>query len=226
MTRSRIQHTWLPVLAFVGFGGVTWPVWRRLWREWMSNDDYSHSILIVPIVLFLTLQRTRNDKCLAEAPARPGICGLALLAPSLLLYRSFLQNRTLYLAAFAMIGMIAGLIRSLAGLLVLRKLAFPAAYLALTIPTPDGDRITLPLAMVTGVCAGGGVPFLGLDVTNVGNSIMHGRSCPAHRRRRRPAIWRLPSTGCVPARRPQPISAPNRRRPAIGGRWSRSAAAG
>jgi exosortase len=39
------------------------------------------------------------------------------------------------------------------------------------IPLPDWDRITLPLAMFTGVCAGGVVQFLGLDVTIVGNSI-------------------------------------------------------
>jgi exosortase len=171
MTRSRFQHIWLPILAFVGFGVVTWPVWRWLWSEWMSNDYYSHGVLIVPIALFLTVQRFRNDKSLAEAPGRPSIYGLALLAPSLLLYLYFLQNKALYLAAFAMIGIIAGLIWSLAGLLVLRKLAFPVAYLALMIPIPEWDRITLPLAMFTGVCAGGVVQFLGLDVTIVGNSI-------------------------------------------------------
>ncbi len=70
-----------------------------------------------------------------------------------------------------MIGMLASLVWTLAGGAVLRKLAFPLAYLLLMVPLPFIDRYTLPLALFTGVCSGALVQFLGLDVQIVGNSV-------------------------------------------------------
>ena len=82
-----------------------------------------------------------------------------------------LQQRAYYLAAFAMIGMLAGLVWALAGATVLRKLAFPIGYLALMVPLPMLDRVTLPLALFTGYCSGSLVQFLGLDIAINGNAI-------------------------------------------------------
>jgi exosortase len=165
------QHLWLPLLAGIGFFAITWPVWRWLWSEWMSNDYYSHGILIAPIALYLAVQRFRNDKSLIYPSNAGNLYGVLLLGAALAAYLFFLQSRALYLAAFAMVAMLAGLVWALGGTNVVRKLAFPLAYLVLMIPLPNWDRITLPLALFTGVCSGGLVQFLGLDVTIVGNSI-------------------------------------------------------
>jgi exosortase len=171
MTRSLLRTFWLPILAALGFAALTWPVWRWLWSEWMSNDYYSHGILIFPISLFLSIQRFRNDTTLVYKPGRGSIYGLIVLAATLAGYLYFLQNKALYLAAFAMIGMLAGLIWAIGGTTVIRKLLFPVAYLVLMVPLPDWDRVTLPLALFTGVCSGAIVRFLGLDVIIVGNAI-------------------------------------------------------
>ena len=61
MKRSKLQTIWLPILAALGFFALTLPVWRWLWSEWMSNEYYSHGILILPVALFLAVQRIRND---------------------------------------------------------------------------------------------------------------------------------------------------------------------
>jgi len=159
------------LVAALLFGVLTWPVWRWLWSEWMANDYYSHGLLIVPVSLFLVVQRFRNDEQLHYDPNRRSVYGLVVLAVALLLYLYFMQNRALYLAAFAMIGMIAGLVWAIAGGAVLRKLAFPIGFLVLMVPLPQVDRVTLPLAMFTGVCSGSLVQFLGLDVTIVGNAV-------------------------------------------------------
>jgi exosortase len=119
----------------------------------------------------LVVQRFRNDEQLVYDPNRRSLYGLLFLAASLLFYLYFLQNRALYLAAFAMIGMLAGLVWAIAGGAVLRKLAFPIGFLVLMVPLPQVDRVTLPLAMFTGVCSGSLVQFLGLDVTIVGNAV-------------------------------------------------------
>ena len=171
MTRSLIRTFWLPILAALGFAALTWPVWRWLWSEWMSNDYYSHGILIFPISLFLSIQRFRNDPTLVYKPGRGSLYGLILLAAALLAYLYFLQNLAMYLAAFAMIAMLGSLIWAIGGSTVIRKLLFPVAYLVLMVPIPSWDRVTLPLAIFTGVCSGALVQFLGLDVTIVGNSV-------------------------------------------------------
>jgi exosortase len=137
----------------------------------MSNDYYSHGILIFPIAVFLSVQRFRNDPTLVYAPQRGSIYGLLLLAGALAGYLFFLQGKAFYLAAFAMIGVLAGLLWAIGGTLVLRKLLFPVAYLALMVPLPNWDRVTLPLALFTGLCSGSIVRFLGLDVTIIGNAI-------------------------------------------------------
>jgi exosortase len=175
MSQVPPQTSWqrlvLPLLAAIGFIALTWPVWRWLWSEWMSNDYYGHGILIAPVAIYLAVQRFRNDKELTYPSGGGNLLGVALLAVSLAAYLYFLQTYTLYLAAFAMVAMLAGLIWALGGSNVIRRLAFPVAYLVLMIPLPSWDRVTLPLALFTGVCAGNAVQFLGLDVTIVGNSV-------------------------------------------------------
>jgi exosortase len=171
MTRSLVRTFWLPILAALGFAALTWPVWRWLWSEWMSNDYYSHGILIFPISLFLSIQRFRNDTTLVYKPGRGSVYGLIVLAATLAAYLYFLQNKAMYLAAFVMIGLLAGLIWAVGGTMVLRKLLFPVAYLTLMVPLPEWDRITLPLALFTGLCSGNIVQFLGLDVVIAGNAV-------------------------------------------------------
>jgi exosortase len=172
---SNRQRFWqaigLPVLAAVGFLVLTLPVWRWLWSEWMSNDYYSHGLLIAPVAIFLAVQRFRNDESMVYPSGSGNFYGIILLAVGLAAYIYFLQAHALYLAAFAMVAMLAGLVWALGGTNVVRKLAFPIIYLVFMIPLPGWDRITLPLAIFTGVCSGGLVQFLGLNVTIIGNAV-------------------------------------------------------
>lgn len=150
---------------------LTWPVWRWLWGEWMGNDYYSHGILIVPVSLYLAVQRFRHDDGLPWPPIQGSNRGWILLIPAFLAYLYFFNNRAYYLAAFAMIGMIGGLVWTLWGDLTARKLAFPIGYLVFMAPLPLIERWTLPMAMFTGVCSGAAVQFFGLDIEIVGNAV-------------------------------------------------------
>ncbi|MCB9138480.1 MAG: exosortase/archaeosortase family protein [Caldilineaceae bacterium] len=150
---------------------LTLPVWQWLWREWMGNDYYSHGVLIPLVTLYLIVQRFRRDATLPWPPRGGSNLGLVLLIPGLLLYLYFLNGKAYYLAAFAMIGLLAGLIWTLGGTLTLRKLLFPVAYLIFMVPVPFIERSTLPLAMFTGVCSTGLVRVLGLEMTVTGNAI-------------------------------------------------------
>lgn len=171
MNATTLRVALAPSLALVAFVVLTWPVWRWLWGEWMGNEYYSHGILILPVSLYLAYQRFRNDKSLVWQPGVGSNYGLLLTAAGLALYLWFLDQRAFYLAAFATIVMIGGLVWTFGGSNVARRLLFPVAYLALMVPLPLVDRYTLPLAMFTGVCSGALVQFLGLDVTIVGNAV-------------------------------------------------------
>ncbi|HAJ38000.1 MAG TPA: hypothetical protein DCL15_20200 [Chloroflexi bacterium] len=171
MSQISWRRLWLPVVAIAGYVVITWPVWQWLWFEWISNQYYSHGLLILPVALFLAIQRFRNDPELVHAPGQGSLAGVVALVLGLTAYLFALQQRAYYLAAFAMIGMLAGLVWAVAGMTVLRKLAFPIGYLVLMVPLPMLDRITLPLALFTGFCSGSLVQFLGLPVAINGNAI-------------------------------------------------------
>lgn len=188
MIRSLSARPLLLTVTTVAFFAVTWPVWQWLWGEWLGNDYYSHGILIPPVALFLAIQRLRlqrksSMKAITQNPARPAPhsgeqptnghanYGLILLALSLGALLLFLNNRAYYLAAFAMLGMIAALVWILGSGALLRSWLFPIGYLALMIPLPFLERTTLPLAIFAGFCAGGLVHFLGMDITIVGSAV-------------------------------------------------------
>lgn len=171
MTRLSVRSLVVPALVAGCFFLLTWPVWQWLWREWMGNDYYSHGVLIPLVSLFLIVQRIRNDRTFPPAQPDRSLAPLLMVVVMLGLFLLCIANRAFYLAACVMVGLIAGLVWSFAGRGVLRKLLFPLGYLLLMVPLPMIDRITLPLALFTGVCAGGVVRLLGLDVTIVGNSV-------------------------------------------------------
>ena len=94
-----------------------------------------------------------------------------LLAAALVAYLLLLTGRVYYLAAFAMIGLIAGLVWTFAGLQMLRQLAFPIGFLILMVPLPFVDRATLPLAFITGAGSGTLAHWLGLNVSVTGSAV-------------------------------------------------------
>lgn len=175
MSRLTLQSIFLPILSAVAFAILTWPVWRWLWGEWMGNDYYSHGVLVPFVSLFLAVQRLRFDKTLhyspGQRPTTDGRYGLLILVAGLAAFLYFLTGKAYYLAAFAMLCLLFGLIWTVSSSLIAQKLIFPIAYLAIMIPLPFVERASLPLAMFTGICAGGMVRLLGFDITIVGNAV-------------------------------------------------------
>ncbi len=171
MTPNSRRALLLTIVIGAVFVVLTWPVWRWLWGEWMGNDYYSHGVLIAPVALYLAIQRFRHDNTLPWPPIGGSNYGLLLLIPSMALYLYFLNGKAYYLAAFALVAMIGGLVWTLAGEMSLRKLVFPISYLFFMIPLPFIERTTLPLALFTGVCSTGLVRLMNLNITVIGNAV-------------------------------------------------------
>lgn len=169
--RLSWQTIILPLIAAALFALITWPAWRWLWQEWMSNEYYSHGILIPAVVAFLIVQRMRNDRSFMWQWDTKSLLSLLLLGVVLATFVYFVNTKAYYLASFVLIFIIGMLIWSFGGRLAARKLLFPVAYLAFMIPLPFIERSTLPLALFTGVCSSGLVQLLGIDLHVVGNAI-------------------------------------------------------
>lgn len=168
---QQIRSLIIPLIAAILLTILALPVWEWLWNEWMGNQYYSHGVLIPLVSLFLAFRRFQLDKTLSGLDFRGSAGGILLLALGLIGFVVSLNSKTYFMAAFAMIGVLAGLLWVIGSSQVLYKLRFPVSYLGLMVPLPFLDRITLPLAMFTGVCSGGLVQILGLDVEIIGNAV-------------------------------------------------------
>jgi len=167
MVRLRNSASLVPLLSLALVGLLTWPVWRWLWTEWWSNDYYSHGPLILPIAAYLAWRRWPSPSEREPGDHR----GLVLVTGGVGLYLLFTQQKASYLAAFAMLVVLAGLVWTFGSLKLLCRLAFPLVFLGLMVPLPWVERATLPLALWTGACSGWLAQRLGLAATVNGAAI-------------------------------------------------------
>lgn len=144
------------LLVLVGL--LTWPVWRWLWNEWWSNDYYGHGLLILPVSAYLAWRSWPGERGSGDNR------GLGLTAGAVGLFLFFLTAKATYLAALTMPLILAGLAWTFGGFSLLRRVAFPLAFLGLMVPLPFVERTTLPLALWTGASSGWLVRRLGLEV--------------------------------------------------------------
>ncbi len=164
--RSRFAPLLVAVLAVVLF----LPALRWLVSEWLGNDYYSHGLLVPFISAFLAwrLWVTWPSQQRRLEPATPG---LILLAAALALYLYALLQRAYFVASLAMIALIAGLIWYLLGIAVLRRLAFPLAFLLFMVPLPFVEPLSIPLAQFTGVIAASVIRLFGTPIIISGSAV-------------------------------------------------------
>ena len=161
----------IPALLIAFFVLATWPLWRWLWGEWRGNAYYSHGFLIVPIAIYLAWRRISHTENGRLQPQPDHNRGLILLSGSLIAYLVAFIAKAYFLAAFAMIGLIGGLVWTTLGQDIVRQLAFPISFLALMTPLPFIEKATLPLALLTGRFSAALARLLGLDVTVTGTAV-------------------------------------------------------
>jgi exosortase D (VPLPA-CTERM-specific) len=104
-----------------------------LFRHWMGSEDYSHGMFVPLVSLFLIWQARHH---ITEAGTKNSGWSLAVISAGLFLYwigefatLYFLQHVSLWIV-------IVGLVISLIGVQGARTIAFPLAYLLISIPLP------------------------------------------------------------------------------------------
>ncbi|RME79992.1 MAG: exosortase/archaeosortase family protein [Caldilineae bacterium] len=144
---------------------VLLPTLRWLINEWWSNDYYSHGILVPLVSVFFAY------RLLPSVERKPSNLGLLLLVAALVIYLIALFQRAFFVAALGMIGLFAGLVWYFWGVVALKRLAFPLAFLVFMVPLPFVEGSSLPLSLLTGQLSTGVMQAAGMDVTVKGAEV-------------------------------------------------------
>jgi exosortase len=181
VTPALWTRLWRPVTVTLLILGaclwVYWPTAVSLAKEWQSNDDYSVGQLVPLVALFLIWRERRTLKECRLAPCWWGF-GLILFAQAvnivsfLFMYESGQR--------YAMVLTITGLVLTVAGWQVFRRLIWVMLFLFLMVPLPGRIHNTISGPLQT--LATNGAVFLleltGMTVGQEGNVILLNHHTP------------------------------------------------
>lgn len=137
---------------------------------WMSDENVSHSLLLLPIIAWLVWSRRER---LAAIPPRPAAVGLVLVIGSLLVLLVGTAGVEFFLMRVSALGVVVGAVLYLAGWGWLRVLLFPIFLAALVIPIPPVlfYQVTFPLQVMATKFGVAALQLLGIPVFREGNVI-------------------------------------------------------
>jgi exosortase D (VPLPA-CTERM-specific) len=128
--------------AFLFFG-----VWTKLGRDWWSDENYSHGLL-VPFIIGFVVWELRDRIFATAKPSRT--LGIIAAIFSVLMLTTGTLGAELYTQRMAFVAMLAAIAIYFGGMGVLKLLSVPFVLLLLSIPIPQilFNRIAFPLQIL------------------------------------------------------------------------------
>jgi exosortase len=166
-TSPKAPWTIIPWFGILLIGCYA-PVLIALVSDWINDADMGHGFFVPAIAGYIVWQRREE---LAALPLRPNWWGLALVAAGGLQLIVATLGVELFLARIAFILTLIGVVWTLGGAPLLRKLAFPLFLLLFMVPIPAiiYNRITFPLQLLASRLAEVALSVLGIPVLRDGN---------------------------------------------------------
>ncbi|MFN7918884.1 MAG: exosortase/archaeosortase family protein [Bryobacteraceae bacterium] len=169
--------------ARVGWSALIWfgALWaasyafvlRRLFEQWLTNEDMSHGLFVPVLVAYIVWNRWDE---LAALTAQPSLWGIVCIAiAGILLCAGPPEAPTFSIVTrFSMMLSLVGIIWALRGASTLVALRYPLALCLLMIPVPGYvyERITFPLQLIASQLAEIILEWLGYSVLRDGN-VLH-----------------------------------------------------
>jgi exosortase len=162
---------WSPFAAIaILLAVIYYRVAIKLVYDWYTIPDYSHGFLVPFFALFLLWDKR---KALRSIPVQQSWGGIPLVVFAIALLILGVYGVDLFTARISFVLLLAGLIWTLFGSLMLRELRFPLLVLVLAIPFPTilFNQITFPLQLFASRIASEILPLLGVPVLLEGNVI-------------------------------------------------------
>ncbi|HXA50397.1 MAG TPA: exosortase/archaeosortase family protein [Candidatus Acidoferrum sp.] len=165
--KSRIPWpsiVWFAVLLLVCYA----PVLRRLMFQWINDEDMGHGFFVPVIALFIVWQR-REELLALKLKGNPWGMLLVLASGALLIVSTL--GAELFTARLSFLFTLIGVLWTLGGTLLLRKLAFPLFLMFFMVPIPAViyNRITFPLQILASQLADSALTVLQVPVIRNGN---------------------------------------------------------
>jgi exosortase len=152
-----------------------WPTLVRLGRDWLTDDNYSHGLLIVPLSAYFVWERWGR---LRQLPHQPAAAGLLVVIGGLFLLLAGLLGAELFLSRVSLLVVVAGAVLFVLGWRAMRLLAFPWAFLLLMIPIPAivFNQVAFPLQLIASQVGEVGLRIASVPVLREGNTIVLART--------------------------------------------------
>lgn len=143
-------------------------VLRSMLRLWLTDDDMSHGILVLPVIAWILYIERERFRTL---PAKPSAWGWLVLAGGAALQLASARGAGIFIGSAAMITTAAGAVLCLGGIAWMRALAFPFVLSAFMLPKLAYfyNELTLPLQLFATRMAAGMLTMAGLGVVRAGN---------------------------------------------------------
>jgi exosortase len=146
-------------------------VLAKLWRDWWSDENYSHGLLI-PFVIGFILWAERAK--LRQGPYKPSMLwgGAAVLLALFVLWTG-VAGAELFIQRISLVLMLAGVVVYFWGARLLRLVWVPLSLLLLAIPIPVivFNKIAFPLQLFASSCAVSAMRLVDIPVLRQGNVI-------------------------------------------------------
>jgi exosortase len=165
--RRRLQDAVGRAVVLILMGLLLYPAGRWLVGQWLTNEYYSHGVLVLLVSGYFAWRAVRSSRA-ASAPAN---ATLTLLAGGAALYLAGEALLARYLSALASILMAGGLSGFLGSGEALRRLAFPLAYLVFAVPLPFVDGLAVRMGALTAGWATMLARGLGVMAVNEGGQV-------------------------------------------------------
>ncbi len=162
---------WFPYAAIaILLAVIYYRVAIKLVYDWYTIPDYSHGFLVPFFALFLLWDKR---EILRNTPIQQSWRGIALVVFAAIVLILGVYGVDLFTARISFVFLLAGLIWTLFGSLMLRELRFPLLVLVLAIPFPTilFNQVTFPLQLFASRIASDILPLLNVPVLLEGNVI-------------------------------------------------------
>lgn len=144
-TEEKINNLILIFLAG-SFFLMFFPVWKNLIDLWMTSDDHSYGLFILPICIYIVWQKKEELKQIHQQSETKGIIIVVL---SLLLYLLSKYADILTLEPVSMVIFVFGAVFFIFGYNMVKALLFPLCFLFFIVPVPSQiySAMTIPLQL-------------------------------------------------------------------------------
>jgi exosortase len=171
MSVPATKYIWraFPIIVAIAFAYAA--VLAKLSRDWWTDENYSHGLLI-PFIIGYILWVGRGRFASVRTNASVWLGGTAVIVALFALWAG-IAGAELYTQRMSLVLLLAGIVIYFWGLRILKLVLIPLVLLILAIPIPAiiFNKIAFPLQLFASRCAVWSMETLGIPVLRQGNII-------------------------------------------------------